>query len=49
MDYKQAAIHYLNAKHIVSRLCLESVVVTHKKSVLAVSQFYCFVFLSSSC
>ena len=49
MDYKQAAIHYLNAKHIVSRLCLESVVVTHKKSVLAVSQLYCVAFLSSSC
>ena len=39
MDYKQAAIHYLSAKHIVSRLCLESVV-THKKSVLAVSSSF---------
>lgn len=37
MDYKQAAVHYLTAKHIVSHLCLESVMVTHKKSVLAVS------------
>lgn len=37
MDYRQAALHYLNAKHIVSRLCLESVVVTRKKSVLSVS------------
>ena len=37
MDYKQAAVLYLTAKHIVSKLCLESVVVTHKKSVLSVS------------
>lgn len=41
MDYKQAAVLYLTAKHIVSKLCLQSVVVTHKKSVLAVSLFYC--------
>jgi len=37
MDYKQAAMHYLNAKRIISQLCLESIVITHQKSVLAVS------------
>ena len=41
MDYKQAAVLYLTAKNIVSKLCLQSVVVTHKKSILAVSLFYC--------
>lgn len=48
MDYKQAAVHYLSAKHIVSQLCLESIVVTHRKSVLAVSElsFYCLFIMS---